>query len=49
LHLITLYQYGYTALIKAAESSKVEPIKLLIQAGANLELQTKVSYFEYIG
>ena len=44
LHMSVITQHGYTSLMFAAEESRTEVVSLLLEAGANIDLQNEVAF-----
>ena len=44
LHMSVITQYGYTALMGAAEEGRTEAVVELVKSGADLNLQNKVCH-----
>ena len=42
LHMSVITQYGYSALMMAAREGRTKVVSLLLEAGANTDLQNKV-------
>ena len=48
LHMSVITQDGWSALMEAARGGKTETVVVLVKAGANVDMQTKVCQYIYL-
>ena len=47
LTMSVITQHGYTSLMFAADKGKTEVVSLLLEAGANIDLQNEVAFCDF--